>query len=430
MTEQELVKLCLAQICKRLGFDADQRLTQRDLEFLCDSIEEKTNVLISVSTMKRLMNGQFSRLPQVATLNAISQYLGYESWQEFKLQQKQDKISEPAPALPAAPSQSARKRKWPLRYKIAGVATAILIAVVILASKTLAPHSTNNYDSVLFSFRKTTSNDLPNTVIFNYNIDQLQGDSFFIQQSWDWNRRVRIYKKNYTLTDIYYEPGYHKAKLIVNDKVVKTVDVSIPTNGWFFFVHRPVVGSIPEYINKEQAAKDGILGMEKEDLVKHQINAAEEHIYCYTWFPGKQEVSSDNFIFRTRARVINLNNAVCPRMMPEIYTQNSFLFFRTTPAGCTSDIDAMFGEHYLSGKTNDLSGFGCDVTQWQDYEMEIRNRVATVRINNKEVFKKQYTNSVGFITGIGFASNGLMEIDYVDLKGLDGKIVYSSTFNK
>jgi hypothetical protein len=450
MTEQELVKLCLAQICKRLGFDVNQRLTQRDLEFICDHIEEKTNVLISLSTMKRLINGQFSRLPQVATLNAISHYLGYESWQDFKQQQKQEtKESHPfnqvrddeplrqqadAPPLnanlPAVPSVAERKRKWPLRYKMIGAATIVVVAVVILAYKTLSIHPATNYDKVPFSARKTTSNDIPNTVIFNYNIDQLEGDSFFIQQAWDKNRRVRIYKKNYTLTDIYFLPGYHKAKLIVNDKIVKTVDVSIPTNGWFFFAHKNLKGSMPEYIIKDHAAKNGVLGMEKEDLVKHQVNSAEEYNYCYTWFPGKQEVSSDNFIFKTRVRVINLNNAVCPRFMPEVFTQSSFLFFRATPAGCTSDIDALFGEHYLSGKTNDLSGFGCDVTQWQDYEMVVKNRQATVRINNKEVLKKQYTESVGLITGIGFASNGLMEIDYVDLKSLDGKVVYSNKFDQ
>jgi hypothetical protein len=448
MTEQELVKLCMAQICKRLGYDADQRLTQRDLEFICDNIEEKTNVLISLSTMKRLINGQFSRLPQVATLNAISHYLGYESWQDFKQQQKQEtKVGHPFNQagkgepplegdpplhanLPAAAPVAERKRKWPLRHKMMGAAAIVLVVVVILASKTLSIHPATNYDKATFSARKTTSNDIPNTVIFNYNIDQLEGDSFFIQQAWDKNRRVRIYKKNYTLTDIYFLPGYHKAKLIVNDKIVKTVDVSIPTNGWFFFAHKNLKGSRLEYIIRDRAAKNGVLGMEKEDLVKHQVNAAEDYNYCYTWFPGKQEVSSDNFIFKTRMRVINLNNAACPRIMPEVFTQSSFLFFRATPPGCTSDIDALFGEHYLSGKTNDLSGFGCDVTQWQDYEMVVKDRQATVRINNKEVLKKKYTESVGLITGIGFASNGLIEIDYVDLKSLDGKVVYSNNFDQ
>jgi hypothetical protein len=83
---------------------------------------------------------------------------------------------------------------------------------------------------------------------------------------------------------------------------------------------------------------------------------------------------------------------------------------------------------HLSGKTNDLSGFGCDITQWQDYEMEVRNRQAKVRINGKEVFAAKYNTSVGNITGLGFISNGLVAVDQVELKGLDGTVVYSNQF--
>ncbi len=100
-----------------------------------------------------------------------------------------------------------------------------------------------------FSMNKTTRNDLPNTVVFNYNIDDVNADSFFIQQSWDKDRRVRIDKKNHTLTDIYYEPGYHVAKLIANDSVIRTIDVSIPTDKWFYYARERKPASIPEYVS-------------------------------------------------------------------------------------------------------------------------------------------------------------------------------------
>ena len=83
--EHDLVQLCMAELCKQAGFADAGRTTHRDLEFLSDSIESKTGVLISVSTMRHLLIGQFSRQPQVATLNGIAQYLGYQGWQDFKL---------------------------------------------------------------------------------------------------------------------------------------------------------------------------------------------------------------------------------------------------------------------------------------------------------------------------------------------------------
>ena len=84
VNERDLVLLCMSDLCKSAGFADTSQLVQRDLEFLCDSIDSKTGVLISLSTMRRLLNGQFARLPQVATLNAMATYIGYQNWQDFK----------------------------------------------------------------------------------------------------------------------------------------------------------------------------------------------------------------------------------------------------------------------------------------------------------------------------------------------------------
>jgi len=83
--EHELVEICMAELCRKAGFADAEKMIQRDLQFLCESIEVKTGVLISLSTIRRLLNGQFSRLPQIATLNAIVLFLGYQNWQSFKL---------------------------------------------------------------------------------------------------------------------------------------------------------------------------------------------------------------------------------------------------------------------------------------------------------------------------------------------------------
>ena len=84
MTEQELVKLCLNDICRKNGFDNLTAMTQRDFELISREVQDSTGILISVSTIKRLLNGGFSRMPQIATLNAISSYLGFKNWQDYK----------------------------------------------------------------------------------------------------------------------------------------------------------------------------------------------------------------------------------------------------------------------------------------------------------------------------------------------------------
>ena len=90
MTEKELVKICLTEICRKNGISETSMMVQRDFEHISQSIDENTGVLISLSTIKRLLNGEFSRTPQIATLNAIAAYLGFKSWREYKSSMKND----------------------------------------------------------------------------------------------------------------------------------------------------------------------------------------------------------------------------------------------------------------------------------------------------------------------------------------------------
>src|ERR1700761_7870605 len=90
MTDHELVKKSIHKIFLKNGYDPDGTLAQRDFEFICNEIEEHTRTLISVSTIKRLLKGDFGRIPQVATLNALSTYLGFRNWQDLKAALQQD----------------------------------------------------------------------------------------------------------------------------------------------------------------------------------------------------------------------------------------------------------------------------------------------------------------------------------------------------
>jgi hypothetical protein len=420
ISERELVKQCMAELCKQAGFSSCENMVQRDLEFLCDSIESKTGVLISLSTMRRLFNGQFSRQPQVATLNAIVLFLGYQNWQDFK----RKKNPEPQPQI--TPEKITRTRRPKFSY-ILGGAVLILAALALLAMLKLRKHPLNNIESAQFSVNKTTRNDLPNTVVFHYNIDDVTADSFFIQQSWDINRRVRINKNNYTLTDIYYEPGYHVAKLIANDQVIRTMGVSIPTDRWFFYTKEKKPLSNPVYISAK-GTQNGALQMTRDELVKSQVDIQTGHQYIQVYFPTSILHSSDHYRLKYRVRVNMLNNDPCPYLMSEVFCQNNFMFFTTTPKGCTSELKAQFSENYLSGKTNDLSAMGIDVKEWHNMELTVQNKKVTVRINDAEVFSTSYNQSGGLITGLGFISNGLVEVDFVDFRTIDGVSIYGSDF--
>ncbi|HKZ38071.1 MAG TPA: hypothetical protein VJ184_10490 [Chryseolinea sp.] len=427
MSDKELIEICLREVRNKSGYADSGSLRQRDFEHLSAEIEKRTGILISVSTIKRLLNGQFNQLPQAATLNAITTYIGYDSWQDFRIK-KLEKINGTGELKPVPPGPSPSKKRW-IYYKviIPGIA-AVLFFMIVSYSYFSKPDVINEKD-VSFSFKKITSNDIPNTVVFTYDISKVKGDSFFIQQSWDRDRRVRIEKNNHTLTDIYYEPGYHNAKLIVNNTVVKTIDVSIPTNDWFFYMKPALFRGLPTYIHPAAPIANGILSLKPEDIIISKIDPQPENFYSYAFFPEKFNVESDNFKFKVRIKFKELKNVKCPMIMYEVYGQSNALFFFTTPPGCTGNINTNVGEHFMSGKTTDLSGFGCDIRQWHDIEVIVKNKQARFYINQKEVFSKSFTKSAGSVTGLAFNSNGLCEIDHIELEGLDGKVVYENDFN-
>jgi hypothetical protein len=447
VNERDLVLLCINELCKAAGFPGTSLLVQRDLDFISESIESKTGVLISLSTIRRLLNGQFSRLPQVATLNAMAKYAGYMNWQDFRSKKNRtvntaepfdttdeaSQLSTPAPSQPhtSAPFLMARRNRSGMSYAKYLVAGGILLLVAggLLAMLTKSNPGISNMEKASFSILKATKNDLPNTVVFNFNIDNVNADSFFIQQSWDRHRRRRIFKGNHTLTDIYYEPGYHVAKLIANDQIIKTMPVSIPTDRWFFYSKDSLSASFPKYIHSA-GVQNGSLLLNKEDIISSKVDISKPNIFVQAYYPSDIKYSSDNYRVKFRVRVNDLNNSACPNLMFEVMVQRYFAFFSVMPKGCSSEIMAEFGEKFDNGKEKDLSALGIDVRNWQNVEVTVQNKKATIRVNDKIVYTSDYSETNGLITGLGFISNELCEVDFVNIETLDGKVIYANNFDE
>jgi transcriptional regulator with XRE-family HTH domain len=421
MDDKKVVQESLLEVFRLNGWSQLSSMTQRDFEHISIELQKKSGIVISGITIKRLANGSFSRMPQIATLNAIANYFDFKTWQEYKasVNRNEKNADTPKNASPV------KKRKLTLPAML-----GLVLLAVILTGLYFLPQKWqgSGFETASFSAHKTTGKDIPNTVVFNYNIDDVQADSFFIQQSWDKNRRVRIYKNTHTLTDIYYEPGYHIAKLIANDSIIKAVPVSVPTRDWIFYANENKVKYQTEYIKADKPVNNGVLALSPLDLTKNRIAPEKGKLYLYSYFPLKQEVSSENFSLKTRVRMKEISNNFCPYIAIEVYAQRYFMLVKSTPKGCAAEAFFFLGQKKISGKDTDLSAISFDVTQWTDIELTVKNKQATVKINGKESFSSSYKNDTNLITGLSFISNGLCEVDNVELKGLDGKVVYENDF--
>lgn len=421
MSDKQLVRLCLDELCIKMQYPDRSKISQRDLEHLCYLIEEKTKIVISLSTLKRVFVEKFERLPQAATLDALTMFLGYSGWQDFKTKKITSASEETAgpPEFPVAPVR--RKTSRNIILASAAFIIIIFVSVIFITRK-------NATSEASFSVRKIVSQDVPANVIFNYDIDNVDGDSFYIQPSWNNKIRIKLEKNSHTQTETYYEPGYHTAKLICDNKVLKEALVHITTQGWVGYSKVNFYDPYPQYFQRETIVRDSVLGLNLQGLRANNVEIKNEKIYYYACFPDSLNVTSDNFTLTARVRMDPVKPTLCPWIISEVYSQNSFFFFTGTIPGCTGEVKALFSDKYLDGKKNDLSCFGFDVRKWAIVRIDVKQRVVNISVNGKPVFNTTYARPGGLVQGMGFGSNGLCEVDYVELTDSIGNRVYRDDF--
>jgi hypothetical protein len=438
--DKDLVRICLEEVSKKMGYADYSALSQREYEHLCQLIEEKTGILISLSTIKRIFAGKFERLPQGATLHALTLFAGYEGWQDFKTRKLHEQSASPvAPVSSAAPVKpsagqevQAGKQKTRKRAIIQATAAFLVLAgmgmVVFLFSLKQKEVEVPEVQEIYFSAKRIVAEGVPNSVVFSYNIDKVPGDSFFIQQSWDPGHRIAIKKNNYTQTDIYYEPGYHRAKLISNNQILKEIDIHIPTKDWIAYSKTPA-DRFPQYF-KNAIIHENVLGLTRQDLEEHGLDVKQDRDFYYAFFPEGMNVNSDYFTWKARIRMYPVKPTRCAMMAAALFTEQSLMYFTCTIPGCISEINAVFGDKYISGKTSDLSGLGRDLLNWQEVEVKVVNRRVRICIQGKQVLEEQYSQPSGMIKGMGFISNGLCEVDWVELQDSTAATVYRNDFHQ
>ena len=415
LSEQDYIELCKNDIEEKFSFGNGQGYTQRNLELLSHTIEEKTGVNISLSTLKRLWKNKYKQSPQLATLNALAAVLDYRDWQEFKLLKRQDK-----------------KQKKNISPLMIGIVIGVLLVVGLFSFLSLSENSTlkNNRikinGPVIFKASKTVTSGIPNTVIFNYDLSNVEADSFFIQQSWNPADKVYIDPMAKVFSRIYYESGYHRAKLMANNSVLSKQPIHILSNGWephVYYTENKFVD-----LQSEDIIDNGILQIPKVILVKHNIDTLK---YFETRITNSKEfhTSSDNFDIKTRVKLDNVMNGHCPWISLLIVAEKHIFKVKLVKNGCERYADYKMGEVYRSGVENDLSALGCNVYEWQEIGVKVQNKNANVYLNGELIFNDTYKEDYGDIKALTYVFEGTGSVDYVILSDANDDIVFEDNFD-
>lgn len=398
--------------------------SQKDFEFLSFFIEEKTACRLSVSTLKRIWSNSYQRLPHISTLNALSVTAFDKNWQQLKSASITHRNAKKAGSF----KKLSVGQKKSYRKIAVGLVVVIPIVLILIGGATAIqkgqPEKTD-LTEVSFGHRKTLENQLPNTVVFRYDIEAIDADRFFLQQSWDRSRRVEIFKGALERTDMYYIPGYFTAKLIADEEVIKEMPVHITYEDWFMAARQPMSNIVT--FDRELWSKTDYLGIDAETLERKGIDVNRNFQLAY-YHVKDFDVDGDNLTYKASFKMDPLENVDCPIMNIHLQGTNGFYWIMIGNEGCGSELSQRAGDQFHDGKTQDLTQLTTNMYQWNTFEIHTENKNVYLSVNGEEVFSTSYESPIDGIMELSYFFNGMGSIDNVELRDGQGELKFSDEF--
>lgn len=423
--DKNLLEATKRQVEKASGLSDVSGWVQKDYEFLVFFIEDQTGHRLSLSTVKRIWRNEFERLPHITTLDILANLAYNKDWHSLKKEHLSPEIQT---ASKRGIEKKPRKVKSPKLYFLIVLAVLTLVVLGMYLPRNVSKKSISKVsEEVSFSYEKTVEGKIPNTVVFKYDIEGVDANRFFLQQSWDSSRKVEIFKESHERTDIYYIPGYFTAKLFADEHIIKELPIHVTYEDWFMAARQPmeeVYTFSPTFWSKED-----YLGIDKSSLEQKGIDLNKKlQLAFYYVIDFGQE--GDNFEHTIDFKMEPLEAMDCPIFNLHIQGVDGFYWIMFGNKGCESELEIRLGDVIHNGKNEDLSMFGTSVYEWQKVDVITENKKVTLKLNGAPIFSSTYQESIGPIMEISYFFNGIGMIDNVHLKNSIGETIFTDDFTK
>jgi hypothetical protein len=393
------IEKCRELVEKRLAWGSSKNWQNQDFENLSERILEATEVSLSSSTLKRIWGKvSYNSTPHITTLNALAQFVGYENWRAFTCNDFE------APQSSSIAAAGPLKSKNALFYSRWAWVVLAFVLVVGIGFIVVKGKKTIHYDRVSFSSKPVTLG-VPNTVVFDYDVSDSNADSVLIQQSWDPALRTQVDKNEHQFTTTYYLPGYYRAKLLLNDSIVREHDVLIETDGWLGFID---FAPVPMYFSRREVEKNNHVSIEEADILAKGLDLEKELPWVSMIKVNKAEqYPSDNFVFEVELKnTYPKGKGVCQKSRLFFMCQDGMHSIPFSIKGCVGEIELVLGNERQQGRTKDLSAFGVDFQDWVKVRCEVKNQVFKVFIKQELAYQGGFKQKIGNIVGIGASFEG------------------------
>ncbi len=423
-TDKDSLRHCRRMVEQKLGWSSLDEWRNYEFTELSDKILEVTGVQLSTTTLKRVFGKlRYDNLPSSATLNALAKYLGFENWMQFKANHGSVQTT---PSVITSPVISPLKKQLIRKVLLIG-ALFTLVLITAFGFIVFSENSTtgSRYTAGIVFSSRPLAEGLPNSVVFNIDLKDIKSKNVIIQQSWDSTKTVKLQTGQKEATAQYYIPGYFRAKLIVDGKILREHDLFIRSNEWMATIdHEP----IPTYLKKEELILNN--GMTVSPGIINEIKGSTKPLtLTYHLVRPFDSLQSDNFTLETSYRnTWSEGPAVCKTSKLFILCTNGAFIIPFTIPGCASNINLKLGDKLWEGRSNDLSAFGRDPSQPLNLKLEVKNRKAKIFLDGKLIREEIYNNDAGAVVGLRYSFLGAGTVDHILLQNEKGIPVYKEDF--
>jgi hypothetical protein len=440
VTDEILIEKVKKSIEERMGWGDSSDWTNQDFVALSEKILEQTDVSLSHVTLKRIWGKvKYESLPNTHTLNVLVQFVGYENWRDFRFKHgngngshaekngngvehlpvKNEVAEKPLQNPEITVSTPARKFLKPAAVILGTVLAAGFVVFMLSTTSKINPADYS------FSSKKVVVSGLPNTVIFDFDATKAPTDSVIIQQSWDKKLRTKVSKNQHHYSSLYYFPDFYKAKLIVNDQIVKEHNILIKSDGWLIAAEN---SPVPVYFEKTDVFADGKMHLPLDKITAKNLTLQPKPpIVLYSNVQELGDIMTDNFVFETSVRNDYKEGAAsCQPSNIFILGEATAIAIPLSARGCVSEAQMYFAGTQVSGKTSDMSAFGVDFKDFVKVRIVVQNGKGQVFINDKLAYEIAKIRDHAKIVGVDFTFQGTGTVDYVRLT--NGKVNFVDEF--
>lgn len=394
-TERELLEQLYRAIEAKMDMGEGRLWANKQFVQLSERIFEQTGVLVSASTLKRMLGKvktDADYVPQLETRNALAEFCGFGHWARFVEQQKY---------LPTAlPSRSTRFRHW-LRYIFITLGVVVSMLAVVLFIRYGRTHSKPHVE-----WNNTYSEGIaPFSCAFHYHIPkQTQAPVHLIIET----DTIVLDPALTTYTHYFKLPGYVRAKLVYEGELLGEKEIVIRSQGWKAYAFNSygmdrVIQVLPSSLNTSE-----IFVLGTDTFITPQVVKGLGMDINYPYWTeyrnyDRFDVPMDTFYFETWVQNTSriptvLCNHICITLTG---TGNRARIYFVKP-GCSRWLELQFGDSLYSGRDQYLEALSTSLDTMRRVQLQLMGDSATIYLDQQPVFATRFNNNLGLLRGVQF----------------------------